>query len=90
MADKDVLLNKVLIKIKEDIVNGDPSHVMKLLNEHVPHKYLFAYINRNEELKAWTQHVKGKELPTTGLEDAYKLMTTAINSHKEPGRKDEE
>ena len=86
MSDKDVLLNKVLLQIREDIVSGDPSYIMKILNEHVPHKYLYEYVNRDKGLNALTDHLQS-QVPESGLEDTYKYMNDAIDR---AGRKDEE
>ena len=52
MNNIDELVNKLILKIKEDIVEGNPQDLINLLLNHIPVKYIQMYLVKkdNEEV----------------------------------------
>ena len=52
MNNINELVNKLILKIKEDIVEGNPQDLINLLLNHIPVKYIEMYlsIKNNEEV----------------------------------------
>ena len=52
MNNIDELVNKLMLKIKEDIVEGNPQDLINLLLNHIPVNYIQMYLAKkdNEEV----------------------------------------
>ena len=52
MNNINELVNKLILKIKDDIVEGNPQNLIDLLLNHIPVKYIEMYLSKknNEEV----------------------------------------
>ena len=42
------LINKLILKIKQDIVDGNPQDLIDLLLNHIPVKYIELYLRKKD------------------------------------------
>tara|TARA_R110000824_G_scaffold176451_2_gene355431 strand:+ start:5647 stop:5805 length:159 start_codon:yes stop_codon:yes gene_type:complete len=51
MDNINELVNKLIIKIKDDVVVGNPEDLINLLLNHIPVKYIELYLRKKDNEK---------------------------------------